>query len=214
MGGLNSKVGTSAEPIYLGSAAGCGAARAPDRTAGSRSRAAVSPLAVTDAPPVALSESGRRHAAALIRVDHVGEVCAQALVRDRRSAPPGAGCGRRWERASARGSRSPAWTRKRLEDLGDRTSLLNAVWYAGAFCDRVAGIAPGRSVSLGFVVETERQVEQHLRATWNVCRPGPRLARDRRPDEEDERRMALAATELGSVQLPPPRAGRCDWPRA
>jgi ubiquinone biosynthesis monooxygenase Coq7 len=163
------------------------------------------PLAVTDAPPVALSESERRHAAALIRVDHVGEVCAQALYEAQ-------ALGARQERVRAaleRASREEvdhlAWTRKRLEDLGDRTSLLNAVWYAGAFAIGLLASRLGDRLSLGFVVETERQVEQHLLGHLERLPAQDHASRAIVAQmREDERRHGLAATELGSVQLPAP----------
>src|SRR5258706_7455661 len=113
------------------------------------------PLAAAKVSPVALSNAERRHAGALIRVDHVGEVCAQALYEAQ-------ALGARQERVRAaleRASREEvdhlAWTRKRLEDLGDRTSLLNAVWYAGALAIGLLASRLGDRLSLRFVVQTE-----------------------------------------------------------
>ena len=163
------------------------------------------PLEATEGQPVALSEWERRHAAALIRVDHVGEVCAQALYE-------GQALGARQQRVRAaleRASREEvdhlAWTRKRLEELEDRTSLLNPLWYAGAFTIGLVASRLGDRISLGFVVETERQVEQHLlghleRLPANDHASRAIVAQMR----EDERRHGLAASDLGGLELPAP----------
>jgi 3-demethoxyubiquinol 3-hydroxylase len=163
------------------------------------------PLAAAETQPVALSDSERRRAAALIRVDHVGEVCAQALYEAQ-------ALGARQERVRAaleRASREEvdhlAWTRKRLEELEGRTSLLNPLWFAGAFAIGLVASRLGDRVSLGFVVETERQVEQHLlghleRLPAHDVASRAIVAQMR----EDERRHGLAAGEMGSLELPAP----------
>jgi ubiquinone biosynthesis monooxygenase Coq7 len=163
------------------------------------------PLAAAETTPVPLSESERRRAGALIRVDHVGEVCAQALYEAQ-------ALGARQERVRAaleRASREEvdhlAWTRKRLEELGDRTSLLNPLWYAGAFAIGLLASRLGDRISLGFVVETERQVEQHLLGHLERL-PAHDHASRAIVDQmrEDERRHGLAAGEMGGVELPAP----------
>jgi ubiquinone biosynthesis monooxygenase Coq7 len=163
------------------------------------------PQVAAEAPSVALSESERRHAAALIRVDHVGEVCAQALYEAQ-------ALGARQERVRAaleRASREEvdhlAWTRKRLEDLGDRTSLLNPFWYAGAFAIGLLASRLGDRISLGFVVETERQVEEHLLGHLERLPAHDHASRAIVAQmKEDEQRHGLAARELGGAQLPAP----------
>ena len=163
------------------------------------------PLASAEAPPAALSESERRHAAALIRVDHVGEVCAQALYEAQALGAREPQVRAALERASREEVDHLAWTRKRLEDLGSRTSLLNPLWYAGAFSIGLLAGRLGDRVSLGFVAETERQVEQHLLGHLERLPPHDHASRAIVAQmKEDERRHGLAATDLGGIQLPAP----------
>jgi len=118
------------------------------------------PVAAMAGPP--LTESERRHAAGLMRVNHVGEVCAQALYASQALSTPDQGLRRSFADAAREEGDHLAWTASRLKELGARPSLLNPLWYAGSFAlGWVAGKA-GDAVSLGFVVETERQVEEHL----------------------------------------------------
>jgi 3-demethoxyubiquinol 3-hydroxylase len=163
------------------------------------------PLASAEAPPAALSESERRHAAALIRVDHVGEVCAQALYEAQALGAREPQVRAALERASREEVDHLAWTRKRLEDLGSRTSLLNPLWYAGAFSIGLLAGRLGDRVSLGFVAETERQVEQHLLGHLERLPPHDHASRAIVAQmKEDERRHGLAATDLGGIRLPAP----------
>ncbi len=163
------------------------------------------PLACAEAPPAALSESERRHAAALIRVDHVGEVCAQALYEAQALGAREPQVRAALERASREEVDHLAWTRKRLEDLGSRTSLLNPLWYAGAFSIGLLAGRLGDRVSLGFVAETERQVEQHLLGHLERLPPQDHASRAIVAQmKEDERRHGLAATDLGGIRLPAP----------
>lgn len=109
-----------------------------------------------------LSPAERKLSGALLRVDHVGEVCAQALYQAQALTARDERLREQMQRAAAEEVDHLAWTERRLEQLGARTSLLNPLWYAGAFgIGLLAGWA-GDRWSLGFVVETERQVEQHL----------------------------------------------------
>jgi 3-demethoxyubiquinol 3-hydroxylase len=163
------------------------------------------PLASEAPPPAALSESERRHAAALIRVDHVGEVCAQALYEAQALGAREPRVRAALERASREEVDHLAWTRKRLEDLGARTSLLNPFWYTGAFAIGLLASRLGDRVSLGFVAETERQVEQHLLGHLDRLPPHDHDSRAIVAQmKEDERRHGLAATELGGMKLPAP----------
>ncbi len=113
-------------------------------------------------PMPELDDAERRLAGALLRVDHVGEVCAQALYQAQALTAQDDATRARMERAAREEADHLAWTQERLEELGDRTSWLNPLWYAGAFAIGLAAGRFGDAVSLGFVVETERQVEQHL----------------------------------------------------
>jgi 3-demethoxyubiquinol 3-hydroxylase len=163
------------------------------------------PMATAEAQRVALSEWERRHAAALIRVDHVGEVCAQALYEAQALGARQSRVRAALERASREEVDHLAWTRKRLEELQDRVSVLNPLWYGGAFVIGLVASRLGDRVSLGFVVETERQVEQHLlghleRLPANDTASRAIVGQMR----EDERRHGLAASDLGGVELPAP----------
>ena len=113
-------------------------------------------------PADTLTPDQRRHAAALMRVNHVGEVCAQALYASQAAVTRDAGLRAGFERAAAEETDHLAWTAQRLVELDARPSLLNPVWYAGAYAIGLAAGRAGDATSLGFVVETERQVEQHL----------------------------------------------------
>ena len=109
-----------------------------------------------------LSTEDRKLSGSLMRVNHVGEVCAQALYQSQALATPSPALRAHFEAATREEEDHLAWTQQRLDELGDRRSLLNPLWYAGAFgLGWLAGKA-GDAISLGFVVETERQVEAHL----------------------------------------------------
>ena len=110
----------------------------------------------------ALSPDDKRLSGALMRVNHVGEICAQALYQSQALATRDPALRAHFEEAAREEMDHLAWTKQRLDELGDRPSLLNPLWYAGAFA---LGLVMGRvsdRTSLGFVVETERQVEAHL----------------------------------------------------
>lgn len=162
------------------------------------------PAASGDAP--SLSDSERRLAGALMRVNHVGEVCAQALYTGQALVTRDAQLKSHFEAAAREETDHLAWTRQRLDELGDRTSLLNPLWYAGALgIGIVAGKLAGDRVSLGFVVETERQVERHLDSHLE------RLPQDDSASraivlqmKEDEARHASQAEAAGAATLPLP----------
>jgi ubiquinone biosynthesis monooxygenase Coq7 len=163
------------------------------------------PLAAVDAPPVALSDAERRHAGALIRVDHVGEVCAQALYEAQALGAREEKVRAAFERASREEIDHLAWTRKRLQELGDRASVLNPFWYAGAFAIGLLASRLGDRISLGFMAETERQVEQHLLGHLDRLPAHDHASRSIVAQmKEDERAHGLAATALGGQPLPAP----------
>jgi len=151
-----------------------------------------------------LDSAQRRHSAGLMRVNHVGEVCAQALYQ-----------------AQAQFARSPAirgqllvagreeedhlaWTAERLRELGSRPSLLNPLWYAGAFALGTVAATLGDARSLGFVVETERQVEAHLNQHLSSLPPqdAKSLAIVQQMSK-DEAEHGSAAQALGAQTVPP-----------
>ena len=163
------------------------------------------PHVLGDTPPTALSEAERRHAAALIRVDHVGEVCAQALYEAQALGARDAQVRAALEKASREEVDHLAWTRTRLDELSDRTSWLNPFWYAGAFAIGLLASRLGDRVSLGFMAETERQVEEHLLSHVDRLPPQDHASRAIVAQmKEDERGHAVAATTLGGTELPAP----------
>lgn len=109
-----------------------------------------------------LSPAEVRHSAGLMRVNHVGEVCAQALYDAQAWFAQSEKVRDQFLRAGQEEEDHLAWTAQRLKELGSHTSLLNPLWYAGAFALGAAAARIGDATSLGFVVETERQVEAHL----------------------------------------------------
>ncbi len=153
-----------------------------------------------------LNAQEKKEAAGLMRVNHVGEVCAQALYTAQALATRNPALKRHFLQASAEETDHLAWTEQRLAELGGRPSLLNPVWYAGAFAiGYVAGKAGGDRVSLGFVVETERQVEAHLEG--HLARlPAQDLASRAvvAQMQADEARHAVDAEKAGAVPLPRP----------
>jgi ubiquinone biosynthesis monooxygenase Coq7 len=154
----------------------------------------------------ALSADEQREAISLMRVNHVGEVCAQALYTAQAEATRSAALRRHFLAASQEETDHLAWTEQRLSDLGGRTSLLNPLWYAGAYAiGWVAGKAGGDRVSLGFVVETERQVEAHLQSHLDRL-PATDLASRAivQQMQADEARHAVDAEKAGAVPLPTP----------
>jgi len=157
------------------------------------------------APPSPSADADRRLAGALMRVNHVGEVCAQALyaAQGLTARTPEL---RAQMRAAARDETDHlAWTEKRLEELGGRTSLLNPLWFAGAFAIGLAAGRAGDRYSLGFVAETERQVEQHLAGHLDRLPPDDLASRAVvQQMKVDEARHADEALQSGGAALPAP----------
>jgi ubiquinone biosynthesis monooxygenase Coq7 len=155
-----------------------------------------------------LSAADKKEAAALMRVNHVGEVCAQALYTAQAFATNNEALRAHFLRASAEETDHLAWTEKRLKELDDRTSWLNPLWYAGAFGIGLIAGRLGDKVSLGFVVETENQVEAHLDSHLNRLPAGDHASRAIVAQmKDDEARHALNAKDLGAMELPLPVKG-------
>ena len=152
-----------------------------------------------------LGEAQRSHAAALMRVNHVGEVCAQALYQGQALTARSPANRDALERAAREEQDHLAWSAERIEELGGRPSLLNPLWYGGAFALGAAAGALGDRWNLAFLAETERQVEEHL--TGHLERLSPEDAKTRavveamRSDEAKHRQSALA---LGAAEMPEP----------
>jgi 3-demethoxyubiquinol 3-hydroxylase len=152
-----------------------------------------------------LSAEQRRLSAALMRVNHVGEVCAQALYNAQMLATDDVALKQQFDAAARDESDHLAWTRRRLQELNDHTSLLNPLWYAGAFGIGLLAGRLGSGISLGFVAETEHQVEQHLQSHLARLPAADRASRAIvQQMMDDEIRHAADARAAGAVELPAP----------
>jgi ubiquinone biosynthesis monooxygenase Coq7 len=155
-----------------------------------------------------LASNEQRHAAALMRVNHVGEICAQALYTAQALATRDPALKAHYQAAADQETDHLAWTAERLEELGGRPSLLNPLWYAGAFGLGLVAGRFGDATSLGFVVETERQVEAHLEGHLERLPAGDHASRAIVAQmKEDEARHASEAVSAGARELPPPVKG-------
>ena len=152
-----------------------------------------------------LSAAEKAQAGALMRVNHVGEVCAQALYTAQAFATKNEALRAHLMQASAEETDHLAWTSQRLDELGARPSLLNPLWYAGAFGLGLLAGRLGDRVSLGFVVETETQVEAHLQSHLSRLPVGDHASRAIVAQmKDDEARHALEARQAGALALPAP----------
>ncbi|NVM92763.1 ubiquinone biosynthesis monooxygenase Coq7 [Variovorax sp. SG517] len=152
-----------------------------------------------------LSEAERREAGALMRVNHVGEVCAQALYTAQAAVARDPGLRAHFIEAAHEETDHLAWTRQRLDELGARPSILNPLWYAGAFGLGLVAGRLGDPLSLGFVAETERQVEAHLDSHLDRLPPGDSASRAVVEQMKlDEARHASQAVDAGAAELPAP----------
>ena len=161
------------------------------------------------APPSeeTLDADQRQLAGALMRVNHVGEVCAQALYQAQALTARSDGLRAQMQQAAREETDHLAWTQQRLKELGSRASLLNPLWYAGAFGIGLLAGRLGDRVSLGFVIETERQVEQHLAGHLDRLPAEDRLSRAIvSAMKDDEARHANEAATAGGEPLPAPVA--------
>ena len=152
-----------------------------------------------------MTEDERALAGALMRVNHVGEVCAQALYQAQALTARSDGLREQMAQAAREEIDHLAWTEQRLRELGARPSLLNPLWYAGAFAIGLAAGRAGDRWSLGFVVETERQVEEHLAGHLDRLPADDKASRAivaRMKDEEAQH--ARNAQAAGAAALPLP----------
>jgi len=159
-------------------------------------------------PARELTDEEKQLSAALMRVNHVGEVCAQALYTAQALTTPDPALRAHFMRACAEETDHLAWTKARLDELGSRTSVLNPLWYAGAFGIGLLAGRLGNAVSLGFVVETERQVEAHLMSHMDRLPAGDTASRAIVAQmAQDEAGHALDAQKAGAMELPAPVQG-------
>lgn len=163
------------------------------------------PPGIPEGQDAALSEAERRASGALMRVNHVGEVCAQALYDAQALTARSPALREQMRRAADEETDHLAWTRERLRELGSRPSLLNPLWYAGSFAIGLAAGRLGDATSLGFVVETERQVEEHLAGHLERLPASDTASRAIvQAMKDDEARHADEALAAGAAALPPP----------
>lgn len=160
---------------------------------------------VSQAECAELSDTEKALSGALMRVNHVGEVCAQALYQGQALAATDRVMQQRFLAAAREETDHLAWTQQRLDELGAHASLLNPLWYAGSFAIGWLAGRAGDSISLGFVVETERQVEQHLDEHLGRLPAGDQRSRAIvHQMKADEARHANDALQAGATPLPVP----------
>lgn len=159
----------------------------------------------SELPGAELAEAERRLAIGLMRVNHAGEVCAQALYHGQALLARDPLVRRELEVSAAEEGDHLHWTRERLQALGGRTSLLDPVWYAGAFGIGVVASSMGDRISLGFLKETEDQVVAHLDGHLARLPAGDVASREiLQAMRADEGAHAAKAQSLGAVGFPPP----------
>ncbi len=176
------------------------------RTLFAKPRAA-RPAPLPTHPSAELTEAEKRHAAGLMRVNHVGEICAQALYASQALTAKSEASRVQFEQAGREEMDHLAWTADRLAQLGSRTSVLSPLWYAGAFGLGLLAGRFGDGISLGFVVETEAQVEAHLASHLQADESGLPLGDTMSRAivaqmQVDEVVHGAAAKEAGGQELP------------
>jgi ubiquinone biosynthesis monooxygenase Coq7 len=163
------------------------------------------PMPGADLPEAEMDAHERRHVAALMRVNHCGEICAQALYQGQALSSRDPAVKRELDQAAWEETEHLNWTERRIAELGGRKSLFNPLWYAGSLAIGLLAGKCGDAWSLGFLAETERQVEGHLES-HKASLP----AQDRKSWEVleqmkvDEVRHAETATHFGARELPLP----------
>ena len=156
-------------------------------------------------PEAELGVVEQRHAAALMRVNHSGEVCAQALYQGQALTARDPQARAALEIAAREETEHLAWTEQRIRELGGRQSLLNPVWYAGSIAIGAFAGAIGDRWSLGFLAETEQQVVSHLESHLSRLPKNDQKSRAVVVQmQEDEARHATTAIDLGGSVLPAP----------
>lgn len=156
-------------------------------------------------PEAELSDAERRHSAGLMRVNHCGEVCAQALYQGQALISRDDRVRESLLSAAHEETEHLAWTEQRIAELGGRKSLLNPLWYLGSLAIGIVAARFGDGVNLGFLAETEQQVEQHLKS--HLDRLPEADQRSRAIVEQmkvDEGAHARTAIDLGAAPLPGP----------
>ena len=156
----------------------------------------------------AMSDVERKHSAALMRVNHVGEVCAQALYQAQAQFALSAPLAEQFRAAAREEEDHLAWTAERIAQLGSHKSVLNPIWFAGSYLLGLAAARLGDARSLGFVVETERQVEAHLTHHLEMLPANDTKSRAIVTQmRTDEAAHGAAAQALGATAIPLPLRG-------
>ncbi|MBN3726987.1 2-polyprenyl-3-methyl-6-methoxy-1,4-benzoquinone monooxygenase [Burkholderia sp. Ac-20379] len=162
------------------------------------------PLPDGDALPE-LSAEERKHAAGLMRVNHVGEVCAQALYQAQKLSTSSPSLKALFEESAREEEDHLAWTMHRLTSLDSRPSLLNPLWFGGAMAIGLVAGRLGDKASLGFMAETERQVEQHLDSHLSELPAADSASRAIVEQmRDDEAKHGRTASDAGGAELPVP----------
>ncbi|WP_114238963.1 2-polyprenyl-3-methyl-6-methoxy-1,4-benzoquinone monooxygenase [Dyella sp. C9] len=180
--------------------------RALETVAGAPEAARTTPAEAFDEAD--MDDAERRHAAGLMRINHTGEVCAQALYDGQAALARSEENRQHLLHAAAEETDHLAWCADRLKELDSRPSLLNPLWYAGSYAIGALAALAGDPISLGFVVETEHQVEAHLEEHLDKLPPQDERSRAvLQQMQADEIRHAHDARERGGVDLPFPIPG-------
>ncbi len=168
------------------------------------SQTSVRPHPDAELPEADLSELERRHVAGLMRVNHSGEVCAQALYQGQALTSRDPSVREALREAAHEETEHLAWTEQRLRELGSHTSLLNPLWYAGSLTLGVLAGKLGDRWNLGFLAETEKQVTAHLESHLErLPEADEKSAAIIRQMAQDETSHAHTAEALGAAQFPP-----------
>lgn len=166
------------------------------------------PVPGDELPDAELSDAERQTTAALMRVNHVGEICAQALYQGQALTSRDPDIRDALRQAAAEETEHLAWTEQRINELGGRKSLLNPLWYSGALAIGMLAGRFGDKWNLGFLAETERQVEAHLNGHLDRVAPqdekSKAILQQMKIDEVNHANTALA---LGGKELPFPVKG-------
>ncbi|MET0328496.1 MAG: 2-polyprenyl-3-methyl-6-methoxy-1,4-benzoquinone monooxygenase, partial [Luteimonas sp.] len=164
---------------------------------------ATRPNPAVETPDVVLNDAERRHAAGLMRINHVGEICAQGLYFGQAAVAREPETRAHLLDAAQEETDHLAWCAQRLRELDSRPSLFNPLWYGGSYALGVVAGLRGDGWNLGFVVETERQVEAHLDEHLQTLPEADHRSRDiLRQMKEDEARHAAHAEQAGARVLP------------
>ncbi len=156
-------------------------------------------------PDAPLDQAERKHAAGLMRINHSGEICAQALYQGQALTARGPAVQAKLQQAARQETEHLAWTSKRVHELGSHLSVLNPLWYTGSLAlGAFAGLL-GDKWNLGFLAETEHQVGEHLQS--HLEKLPPQDAKSRAVVQQmyaDETQHAEMAKQMGGAELPQP----------